>query len=172
MITAAQLRQRILEGRYRWGSATRSTGRYGAEFIRLRILPPDSSVVERRMARLTRFWPGIGIALIIVKLGIAHISPVIPYVVAFILGLGFVVCIGLVLGRASAPMRERSVELLGRVSFLSPKPTDEEHYDRVARFATELHDVEHDLNQGNIAWNQYHQAWSDVYTQARECADR
>lgn len=172
MITATQLRQRILEGRYRWGSASRSTGRYGAESIRLRVLPPNSSVIERRVARLTRFWPGIGIALIAVKLGIAHISPVIPYVVAFILGVSFVVCIGLVLGRASAPIRERTIELFSRVSFLSPKPTDEEHYNQVARFATELHDVEHDLNRGDIAWNQYHQVWSDVYTQARGCADR
>lgn len=172
MITAAQLRQQMLDGRYRWGSASRSTGRYGAESIRLRVLPPDSSVVERRIARLARFWPGIGIALIAVKLGVAHVSPAISYIGAFILGVGLVVSIGLVLGRTSAPLRERTVELFGRVSFLAPKQHDEEQYNQVARLVTELHDVEHDLNQGDIAWNQYHQVWNDVYVQARECEDQ
>lgn len=162
----------MLDGRYRWGSASRSTGRYGAESISLRVLPPDSSVFERRIARLAKFWPGIGIALIALKLGVAHVSPGISYVVALILGVGFVVSIGVVLGRASAPLREHTVEFLGRVSFLSPKPSDEERYNQVARFATDLHDVEHDLNQGDIAWNQYHQAWRAVYMQARGSVDR
>jgi len=167
MITVAQLGHRLLDGPYRWGTTTRGRGRYGARSIHLRILPPDSTRNDRRVARAARLWPGIGAALIALKLGVAHVSPAISYLVALVVGTAVATGAGLLLRNRSAAVRARTVELIGWVSLLAPRTADSERYEVVDRFAGELHTAERDLEDGELAWPEYQHVWGDVYARAR-----
>lgn len=93
MSDSTPLWRTLLDGRYRWGTATRQTGRYGAESIHLRIYPPGSSTIMRRFARITRLWPfaGAGLTLLAGLLVPALVDVTTSF--AFITTMSFVIVI-------------------------------------------------------------------------------
>lgn len=101
MTTLSRLQQKLLDGRYRWGLVSRRTGRYGAESIRLVIYPPNTSIVERRCARLARFWPGVSIGLKAPALATLTGVPMFAIIASMIL---LAVTIGIALTRISTPL--------------------------------------------------------------------
>ncbi|WP_029088666.1 DUF6611 family protein [Brevibacterium album] len=169
MATLARLRQKLLDGRYRWGHVSRRSGRYGATSIRVVIYPPHSTEAERRCARLVRFWPwlaGGGIAAAVPVLGAVLDVPVPALLGALVL---LAVFAGIALGRFAAPVASGRAELFATVSALSPQEADRERYAHVAEVAEALHAAEEQLDGGLIGWDWYRALWAERH---RDCLPR
>lgn len=156
----------LLDGRYHWGHAARRSGRYGARSIRVVIYPPSSTRVQRRIARLHRFWLFIAVGLII-GLGpaVARLTAT-PLVLGLLTTLVVVCVIGSELRRAASPVTAHSVELFGKVSQISPDDTDRNQFDHVVRLAENLHEAEAHLTAGRIGWERYRTLWAEHYRRA------
>ncbi|TCP52984.1 hypothetical protein EV191_10545 [Tamaricihabitans halophyticus] len=172
MNTNARYWQKLLDGRYRWGIASRQTSRYGARSIRLLIHPPDSSRTERRYARLARFWPVIGVAIVALKgPTITFLTNVSAYLV-FAAIVALVVWAGLTLAHRTADTRARSVELFASSSFLTPRTADQLRYGQVARIAEDLDEAQRQLDNQYISWSWYQFLWDGAYQEARATPHR
>lgn len=167
MNRSRRLRQRLLDGRYRWGTATRQTGRYGSESVRLRIHPPEATTADRRLARLARLWPGIGSGVVLLLgLAVPAATPV-PARLAFAVAAILVICIGVILGRTTEPVRAGTTEVFATVSLLSPREVDQRRFEYAETLLTLLDEAERALNEGEIPWDVYQATWISVYREAR-----
>lgn len=167
MNRSARLRQKFLDGRYRWGVATRSTGRYGSESISLLIHPPEASTVDRRSLRLARLWPGVGTGLfLLVGFAGSAVAP-ISTLPAFGAAAVFVLGVGAALSRITTPIRARMVSVFATVSVLSPRDADQRRFEHASTLAQLLDEAEQALDAGEIAWDTYLATWTSVYWDAR-----
>jgi hypothetical protein len=167
MTTPSRIRQKLLDGRYRWGHLMRRTGRYGAKTIRVVIYPPQSTEAERRCARLARFWPWIGGGCLVVAVGFLDSGlevPILALVAAVALLVGFV---GIALGRIAAPVHRNSVVYVATVPGLSEDAAAEARFRRASRAAEALHEAEEHLDAGLITWDWYRALWDERHRDLR-----
>lgn len=167
MSDAAPLRRTLLDGRYRWGTAMRETGRYGAESIHLRIYPPGSSTIMRRFARLTRLWPfaGAGLTLLAGLLVPALVDVTTSF--AFITTMSFVIVVWGVLAWISAPVRKHTVSFLATMSTLSPQEDSRARYEYAVAAYLHLEQAEGRYDRGAIQWDEYRMEWMRAYEALR-----
>jgi len=159
----AYIRQKLVDGRYRWGHVSHRTGRYGAESVRLVVYPPDVSTLERRCARVARLWPAVSIgAIVVLAFPIVSLVEVSALVVIGMLA-ALSVLSGAAIGRVARPVIERTVEAFVVVSFLSPRESDRKRYARVMEIAEDLHFAEQCLDDRRISWSRYKSLWAENY---------
>ncbi|HSP76654.1 MAG TPA: DUF6611 family protein [Cryobacterium sp.] len=153
----------LLEGRYRWGYFTSSTGRYGSEYLRVVIYPPDSPRILRRCAHLARFWlpvsaastlgtASIVVTLVEISLLTASIGPAVLCLLAWI-----------ALKHVSAPMTRRQVTTSARKSTISLNLNDELRFDQVNGLLKRLRQAERQMDGGAISKREYQDRWAVAF---------
>lgn len=161
------LRRSLLDGRYRWGIATRRSGRYGSESIHLRIYQPETSTADRRLARVARLWPPVAAVLVfIVGLVVPAVAGV-PAVLAFGAAAILAIAIGATLSTTTAAVRAPMAEAFARKSLLSPQESDRQLFDDAEDLLMLLDEAERAFDLGEIAWSTYHQIWAGAYRRTR-----
>lgn len=163
MSDPAPLWRTLLDGRYRWGTAMRETGRYGAESIHLRIYPPGSSTIMRRFARITRLWPFVGAGLTL--LAVLLVPPLVDVTTAFafITTLSFIIVIWAVLAGISTPVRKHTVSFLATMSTLTPQEDSRRRYEYAIAVYLRLEQAESLYDRGAIQWDEYRAEWARAH---------
>lgn len=160
-------RRTLLDGRHRWGTVTRQAGRYGAESIHVRIYPPDSSVLLRRLARGTRLWPLAGAGLtVLIGLSVPALVDV-PTAAAFITTLIFVLVVWAVLAWISRPVRSWTISFLATSSTLFPQHSGKQRYEHAVAVSLRLEQNEKLYDHGTIGWDEYRAEWARAYETLR-----
>lgn len=160
-------RRTLLDGRYRWGTATQQTGRYGAESIHLLIYHPDTTNVMRRVNRSTRLWPLAGTVLTLLAGLIVPALVDVAQPVAFITTGIFALAVWAVLTWISLPVRSRAVSFLATTSALTPQEAHQERYEHAAAVYLRLDYADRLYDRGATQWEEYRSEWARAYETLR-----
>jgi len=159
MIEFGRSQRRWLGERYRWGSASHTSNRFGTQSIHLQVFPPGIPPDSRRYTRLALRWPLLGTmhaVLAAVLISVLTPMPLGLTILVVALAAGYA---GALLAIGTAPIRHRTARLTAKLPALHPEESEVVRFQDAAQLLEGLELAEDEFDAGKISWDEYRRVW-------------